>query len=251
MARAVSGPGGPAVRVQGASVVRGGRPLLDALDFEVGDGEVVALVGASGAGKSTALRLVNGLVSPDAGRVTTLGEDASRGGPALRRRIGYVAQGGGLFPHRTVGQNVAAVPELLGWPAGDIAASVDEALASAGLDPARFRERRPRQLSGGEAQRAAFARAIAARPRLLLLDEPFGALDAITRRRLQHELARLLRDGRSAVLVTHDIDEAFALADRVAVLEGGRVAQSGTREALTRAPATPLVAELVRAAVRP
>jgi osmoprotectant transport system ATP-binding protein len=236
------------VVIEEASVERSGQRVLGPVSFELGASEVVALVGASGAGKSTLLRLVNGLYPASQGKVLTFGERPAQGGPALRRRIGYVAQGAGLFPHRTVAQNVAAVPALLGWPRDEIASRVDEALAQAGLDPETYRDRRPGGLSGGEAQRVAFARAIAARPRLLLLDEPFGALDAITRRRVRDELAKLLRDGRSALLVTHDIAEAFVMADRIAVLEAGRIVQLGTRTELAEVPATAFVAELIRTA---
>jgi osmoprotectant transport system ATP-binding protein len=236
------------VAIEEALVERGGQRVLGPVSLALGASEVMALVGASGAGKSTLLRLVNGLYPPSRGTVLTFGERPVESGPELRRRIGYVAQGAGLFPHRTVAQNVAAVPALLGWARDEIERRVDEALTQAGLTPETYRNRRPGGLSGGEAQRVAFARAIAARPRLLLLDEPFGALDAITRRRVRGELAELLRDGRAALLVTHDIAEAFAMADRIAVLEAGRIVQTGTRAELAEAPATAFVAELIRAA---
>jgi osmoprotectant transport system ATP-binding protein len=166
----------------------------------------------------------------------------------LRRSIGYAIQAVGLFAHMTVAQNVAVVPSLLGWTRADIAARVDELLELVGLEPARYRDRRPRELSGGEAQRVGVARAIAARPRALLMDEPFGAVDALVRTSLQRELARIVRElGTTTLFVTHDFDEALKLADRIVVMRGGRLEQAATPGELLAEPATPYVRELVHA----
>ncbi|MEO6836039.1 MAG: ATP-binding cassette domain-containing protein, partial [Candidatus Tumulicola sp.] len=166
----------------------------------------------------------------------------------LRRGIGYAIQAVGLFAHMTVAQNIAVVPSLLGWPQKDIAARIDELLALVRLDPAQYRNRRPRALSGGEAQRVGVARAIAARPRALLMDEPFGAVDALVRGELQRELARIVRELKTTTLfVTHDFDEALRLADRIVVMRAGRVEQVATPLELLEQPATPYVRELVHA----
>jgi osmoprotectant transport system ATP-binding protein len=212
----------------------------------IGAGEVVALVGRSGSGKTTLLRLINRLIEPDAGRVIVEGTPAREWDPiALRRRTGYVVQDAGLFPHMTVASNIAIVPRLLEWPDQKVIARVDELLAMVGLAPGTFRGRWPDELSGGERQRVGLARALAADPKLLLMDEPFGALDPMTKSELHAEFARLQSTLRRAVvLVTHDVAEAFALADRVAVLCDGQICVCDTPAAV-RASSDPRVAALV------
>jgi len=208
----------------------------------------VALVGPSGCGKTTALKLANRLLEPDGGEVRVFGKPAEGEDPVrLRRAIGYVIQEAGLFPHRTVSENVETVPRLLGWPAGKRRARSEELLAMVGLPAAEFARRYPRELSGGQRQRVGVARALAADPPLLLMDEPFGALDPIARRGIQKEfLAWRARLTAAALLVTHDLTEAFRLADRVAVVNEGRVRQVGTREDLVERPADSFVRELVQ-----
>ncbi len=224
-----------------------GRAVLDGFSLSLAPGETVALVGPSGCGKTTALKLANRLLDADAGSVRVFGRESSEHDPvALRRRIGYVIQEGGLFPHWTVRENVEAVPRLLGWSESERRARSDELLETVGLPPDVFAERRPAGLSGGQRQRVGVARALAARPPLVLMDEPFGALDPISRRAMQREFRNWKARWEAAVLlVTHDLGEAFRLADRVAVLEGGRLHQTGTREELTRSPADAFVREFV------
>jgi osmoprotectant transport system ATP-binding protein len=222
---------------------------LDDLSLDVAAGECVALVGESGSGKTTLLRSFNGLVRPDAGRVLVESTDlAGTDLVTLRRRIGYVPQDGGLLPHWSVGRNVELVLRLLDQRSL-LAERRDEALRLVGLDPALFRARRPGELSGGQRQRVAIARALAASPSLLLLDEPFGALDAITRADLQQSFLALREGGvarsMTCVLVTHDLHEAFLLADRIAVLRRGRLEQLGTPAELVTAPRTPYVRDLL------
>lgn len=200
-----------------------GRPAVADLSLEVREHELLVLVGASGCGKSTTLRMANRLVEPTSGRIWLQGEDVTHVDPvALRRRIGYVIQGVGLFAHRTVAQNVATVPGLLGWDRRRAAARVEELLDLVGLDPAVYARRYPHELSGGERQRVGVARALAADPPVLLMDEPFGAVDPVGRQRLQEEFLALQRRlGTTVMLVTHDVDEAVRMADRVAVLSAG------------------------------
>jgi osmoprotectant transport system ATP-binding protein len=228
-----------------------GAVALDGVSLRVEEGRVLVLLGTSGSGKTTALKTVNRLVEPDAGRVTVLGREVTAWDPiALRRSIGYVIQEAGLLPHMTVAQNVALVPLLLGWPEERRAARVRELLTLVGLDPERFAPLLPRQLSGGERQRVGLARALAADPPLLLMDEPFGALDPLTRRRLQEEFKELQgRLRKSVVLVTHDVPEALRLADEVAVMDGGRVLQRGTPREIRDAPQPGFVRDFVAAAV--
>ncbi len=237
-----------ALRAEGLVKRYGSVVALDAVSIAIAAGECVALIGESGSGKTTLLRTFNRLVDPDAGRVFIDDDDARELDPIpLRRRIGYVPQEGGLLPHWRVRRNVALVPWLTG--SRDADASADAALRLVGLDPAVFAERWPRQLSGGQRQRAAIARALAGRPRVLLMDEPFGALDAITRAELQEAFRGLRRElGVTAVLVTHDLHEALDLADRIAVLRRGRIEQVADPATLTSAPATEYVADLLRRA---
>jgi osmoprotectant transport system ATP-binding protein len=217
----------------------GETTALDGVSLEVAPGECVALVGESGSGKTTLLRCFNRLVEPDSGQVLVDGRDTRAIDPiALRRRIGYVPQEGGLLPHWTVLRNAALVPWLLGRP--DSTDRARAALDKVGLPASGFGQRRPRQLSGGQRQRVAIARALAAEPSIILLDEPFGALDAITRADLQESF-----------LVTHDLHEAFLLADRVAVLREGRIEQVAPPADLARHPASPYVAELLARARTP
>jgi osmoprotectant transport system ATP-binding protein len=223
------------------------RAALDGFSLTIVEGETVALVGPSGCGKTTALKLANRLLDADAGAVRIFGQPAGEHDPvSLRRRIGYVIQEGGLLPHWTVRENVETVPRLLGWPEGRRRARAAELLTIVGLAPEEFAERRPASLSGGQRQRVGVARALAAGPSLVLMDEPFGALDPIARRSMQKEFLRWNARWEAAVLlVTHDLREAFLLADRVAVLEGGRVRQVGSREELMRSPADDFVREFV------
>lgn len=201
------------------------RPVLDAFALDVDEGEVVALVGSSGVGKTTVLKLVNRLLLPDAGDVRVQGRDTREWDPIrLRRAIGYVIQEVGLFPHLNVADNVAVVPRLERWTAGRVRARVGELLELVGLPPGTFASRWPEELSGGQRQRVGVARALAADPPLLLMDEPFGALDVVTRRQLQHEFRRVQsRLRKTVLLVTHDIGEAMALGDRVGVIDAGRL----------------------------
>jgi len=212
----------------------------------IAKGELVAVLGESGSGKTTLVKMVNRLVDPDAGAVRVDGVDVARtDAVALRRSIGYVIQHAGLFPHWTVAANIATVPELLGWSPDDIRARVAELLLLVGLE-ARHGERFPDQLSGGQRQRVGVARALAARPKLLLLDEPFGALDPITRTALQGELRRIHKElALTTIMVTHDIVEALALADRIAVMYRSVLVQIGTPAELMHAPADAYVAELM------
>ncbi len=215
-----------------------GKEILRHLDLDVFAGETVVLLGRSGSGKTTALKMVNALLFPTSGDVLVEGKstrawDAIR----LRRRIGYVLQDAGLFPHFTVAENVALVPTLEGWPGAKIDARVDELLSRMGLEPAEFRARAPRQLSGGQRQRVGVARALAAEPSILLLDEPFAALDPITRLELQREFVRLRRAWtKTSLFVTHDVREALGLASRVALLSGGRIEALGTPREFLAAP---------------
>ncbi|HET7487395.1 MAG TPA: ABC transporter ATP-binding protein [Acidimicrobiales bacterium] len=221
---------------------------VDDLSLDVGAGEVCVLVGPSGCGKTTTMKMVNRLVEPTSGRIEVDGRDVLAMDPVvLRRRIGYVIQHVGLFPHQTVAENVATVPRLLGWDKARVRARTAELLALVGLDPDRFGRRYPHELSGGQRQRVGVARALAGDPPILLMDEPFGAIDPITRDRLQGEFVRLQAELRKTVVfVTHDVDEAVRVGDRIAVLaEGGRLEQYDTPAAILGRPATPFVAEFV------
>ena len=214
----------------------GGVTVIDGLSLDVRRGETLVLLGESGCGKTTTLRLINRLLDPTAGSVTVGGRDTREWDAIeLRRRTGYVIQEAGLFPHFTVERNVGLVPTLEGWGEARVRARVAELLELVGLDPARFRDRYPAELSGGQRQRVGVARALAADPPLLLLDEPFGALDPLTRAALQREFARLQRAlSKTAVLVTHDVREALALGTRVALMSAGRVLLLDTPEGFLR-----------------
>jgi osmoprotectant transport system ATP-binding protein len=244
-------PGDPMIRLVGVGkTYPDGTVAVHDLDLDVPRGAVVVLVGPSGCGKSTTLKMVNRLIEPTQGRILMDGEDITHGDPvALRRRMGYVIQQVGLFPHQTIRANVATVPSLLGWDKKRAGARADELLDLVGLDPAQYATRYPHQLSGGERQRVGVARALAADPPVLLMDEPFGAVDPVVRTRLQDEFLRLQRDlGKTVMLVTHDIDEAVRMGDRVAVFAtGGRLAQYDVPARVLGRPADDFVAEFVGA----
>jgi osmoprotectant transport system ATP-binding protein len=236
-----------AIELDAVSKRYGDAVAVDRLSLRVEAGELLALVGGSGSGKTTTLKMVNRLIEPDAGTIRIGGRDArSEPAPLLRRRIGYCFQQIGLFPHLSVAENVAVTPQLLGWTAERIRARVDELLALVELEPAAYRERVPAELSGGQQQRVGLARALAARPEVLLMDEPFGALDPLTRDTLQERFQEIRRAlGVTTLFVTHDLGEALALGDRIAVLDRGVLVQVGTPAELLRAPATEGVAHLV------
>ncbi|MEV4863615.1 ATP-binding cassette domain-containing protein [Streptomyces ossamyceticus] len=224
------------------------RPSVDGVTLRVDAGETVVFVGPSGCGKSTTLKMINRLIEPSCGSVRINGEDVTGLDPVkLRRKIGYAIQSSGLFPHMTVAQNIALVPRLAGWSGRRVRARVTEMLELVGLDPGEFRDRYPRRLSGGQQQRVGVARALAADPPVLLMDEPFGAVDPITRGHLQDELLRLQRELRKTIVfVTHDVDEAIKLGDRIAVLgERSRIAQFDTPEAILAHPADDFVSGFV------
>lgn len=225
-----------------------GTVAVGELDLEVAEGELVCLVGPSGCGKSTTLKMINRLIEPTTGLIYLGGTDVTHSDPVeLRRGIGYVIQQVGLFPHQNIATNVSTVPSLLGWDKKKSKARALELLDLVGLDPDTFAQRYPHQLSGGQRQRVGVARALAADPPVLLMDEPFGAVDPVVRGRLQGEFRRLQRDlGKTVVMVTHDIDEATKMGDRVAVFaEGGRLAQYDTPATILGAPADDFVAEFV------
>lgn len=223
------------------------HPALDHVSLKIEEGELVCVLGTSGGGKTTLIKLINRLHDPDAGQVLVEGRDVAQADPVeLRRGIGYVIQQTGLFPHMTVAENIACVPEILKWDRARITARVDELLNLVGLDPVEFKDRYPRQLSGGQQQRVGLARALAANPSLMLFDEPFGAIDAITRATLQDELLRIHRgSGKTFIFVTHDIAEALKLGTKVLVLDQGRVQQYGTPREVLESPATPFVRALL------
>lgn len=219
-----------------------GKTAISDLSLQIGQGSFTVLIGTSGSGKSTLLKMINRLVEHDSGEIRFAGEPIGQMNVrALRRRIGYAIQSIGLFPHWSVAKNIATVPSLLGWPAQKIAARVAELLALLNLDP-RLATRYPHQLSGGQQQRVGVARALAADPELLLMDEPFGALDPVNRQALQQEMLRIQRlTGRTIVLVTHDIDEALTLADQLVLMDNGKIVQQGAPVTLLTQPASDFV----------
>lgn len=238
------------IRLEHVSKVYPGTevPAVAELDLEIPRGEILVLVGPSGCGKSTTLRLINRMIEPSSGRIIFDGEDVTEVNPdLLRRRIGYVIQQVGLFPHHTIAQNIATVPQLLGWDKNTIRARVDELLELTGLDPSIYRDRYPKELSGGQAQRVGVARALGADPDVLLMDEPFGAIDPITRDRLQNEFLRLQSElKKTIVFVTHDIDEAIKMGDRIAILgDQSRIAQFDTPERILAYPVDDFVSDFI------
>ncbi|MFC5994625.1 betaine/proline/choline family ABC transporter ATP-binding protein [Pseudonocardia hispaniensis] len=224
------------------------KPAVDELTLTIPEGEIVIFVGPSGCGKTTVMKMINRLIEPSSGRILIDGEDVTRADPdQLRRRIGYVIQQIGLFPHMTIAENIATVPKLLGWDRARIAARVDELIEIVGMDPALHRDRYPKELSGGQRQRIGVARAMSADPDIMLMDEPFGAIDPITRDRLQNEFLRIQAELRKTIVfVTHDIDEAIKMGDRIAILrEQSHVAQYDTPERILVDPADEFVADFI------
>src|SRR5258706_10109330 len=237
------------IRLEGVSkeFPGGSNAVLD-LSLDIPTGQTCVLIGPSGCGKTTTLRMINRLIDPDRGRILVDGEDTSKVDPAhLRLRMGYVIQQTGLFPHMSIGENVATVPRLWQWDKARIKARVEELLQLVGLDPAVYRDRYPHQLSGGQRQRVGFARALGADPPILLMDEPFGAVDRITRERLQHEFINIQRSMRKTVVfVTHDIDEAVLVGDRICLLKmQAQVAQYDTPEVILTRPASKYVSDFL------
>src|SRR5271156_324527 len=234
------------IKIESLSKQYGPVTVVDGVSLTIERGTITVIVGTSGSGKSTLLRMINRLVEPSGGRVLIDDRDtAAEPAHLLRRRIGYAIQGHGLFPHRTVAENIATVPRLLGWKADRVRARVEELLAVFQLDPAAFAGKYPHQLSGGQQQRVGVARALAAEPVVLLMDEPFGALDPIIRTKAQDDLRGIQRRfGTTIVLVTHDMDEAFRLGDRVAVMSDGKVLQYDRPPLLLTRPADPFVSRL-------
>lgn len=224
-----------------------GVPAISGLNLNITRGELLVLLGPSGSGKSTALKMINRMVDHDSGRILLDGQEIySFNVQDLRRRMGYAIQSVGLFPHWTVARNIATVPRLLGWSAERVDQRVDELLTLFAMEPAQYRQRMPHQLSGGQQQRVGVARALAADPDVLLMDEPFGALDPVTRASLQLELKRIHRvSGKIIVLVTHDIDEALLLATRIVLLQQGRIVQTGSPLDLLQHPANDFVADFL------
>lgn len=235
------------IEIENATKIYGTTPVVNDVTLTVPPRTICAIMGRSGSGKTTLMRMINRLVTPSSGRIKIDGEDVT-GIPAheLRRHIGYAIQGHGLFPHRSVGENIATVPGLLGWERGKIAARIDELLALFKLDPARFRNRMPHELSGGEQQRVGVARALAAEPNILLMDEPFGALDPVIRASAQDDLIAIQKKtGTTIVLVTHDMEEAIKLGQRIAVMDKGRILQCAEPADIIARPANAFVADLL------
>lgn len=222
-------------------------PAVDSLFLEVPEGQICVLVGPSGCGKTTTMKMTNRLIEPSRGKIYINNDDASGMNVIeLRRHIGYVIQEIGLFPHLTIAENIATVPRAQKWPAAKIAERVDELLHLVGLDPAVYRNRRPQDLSGGQRQRVGVARAMAADPPILLMDEPFGALDPINRAKLQNEFLRIQEElHKTIIFVTHDIDEAIKMGDMIAVMRRGKLVQYGPPEEILREPADEFVANLI------
>lgn len=221
---------------------------VDELTMDIHEGEIVVLVGPSGCGKTTTMKMINRIIEPSGGRIILKGQDVTTtNADELRRRIGYVIQQIGLFPHMTIGENIAMVPKLIGWNAKRVRSRVDELMTMVNMDPDQYRDRYPKQLSGGQQQRIGVARALSADPSVMLMDEPFGAIDPITRDRLQNEFLRLQSEVRKTIVfVTHDIDEAIKMGDRIAILqEGSRIAQYDTPEQILTNPANDFVKDFI------
>lgn len=235
------------ISLQGVTKRYGDTTVVDDVSLDVAEGEMLVLLGGSGSGKTTTLKMVNRLVEPTSGKIRIEGRDVTADPPhVLRRGIGYVFQRIGLFSHMTVAENIAVAPTLLGWDPARTRARIGTLLDLVELEPARVRDRYPNELSGGQAQRVAVARALAAEPRVLLFDEPFGALDPLTRERLQRSLLRIKKQlALTAMFVTHDLSEACLLADRIAILKDGKLIQVGTPAEIAKAPADPEVAEWI------
>ncbi|AOF89180.1 ABC transporter ATP-binding protein [Sinorhizobium sp. RAC02] len=231
----------------------GDTTVVDNVSMTIAPRTITVIVGTSGSGKTTLMRMINRLVEPTSGKILIDGEPNSAiPGYELRRRIGYAIQGHGLFPHRTVGENIATVPTLLGWEKSRIDAKVKELLTLFQLDPAAFGPRYPHELSGGQQQRVGVARALAAEPNILLMDEPFGALDPVIRAKAQEDLLAIQKHfGTTIVLVTHDMEEAFHLADKIAVMDKGKIVQYAAPEEMLVNPATDFVETLIGAGERP
>ncbi|WP_343209500.1 ABC transporter ATP-binding protein [Anaerolentibacter hominis] len=243
-----------AIEFEQVSKKFGGSTYLavDHVSCRIEHGELVTILGSSGCGKTTLLKMVNRLYEPDEGVIRLFGEDIAGADPvALRRKIGYVIQQVGLFPHMTIEENIAVVPKLLKWPGEKTAERVTELLTLVGLDAGEFRKRYPAQLSGGQQQRVGLARALSADPDVMLLDEPFGAIDAITRVNLQEELLKIHQASKKTFLfVTHDINEAFYLGSRVMIMNRGAICQFGTPEQIVKNPADDFVASLIASSRR-
>ncbi len=225
-------------------------PAVDHVNAAISEGEFVTILGSSGCGKTTLLKMTNRLLSPDDGKVILFGEDIAGVDPVIvRRRMGYVIQQVGLFPHMTIKENISAIPKILKWEKEKIESRTDELLNLVGLDPSEYRDRYPRHLSGGQQQRVGLARALVTDPKIMLLDEPFGAVDAITRLSLQRELKRIHETtGKTFLMVTHDIHEAFKLADRVMIMNEGKLLQFGTPESIVSDPQDSFVEDLLASA---
>ena len=226
------------------------RNAVESLTLDIHEGEIVVLVGPSGCGKTTTMKMINRIIEPSSGRIILNGQDVTTtDADTLRRKIGYVIQQTGLFPHMTIGENIATVPKLLGWDSARVRTRVDELLTMVNMDPDEYRGRYPKQLSGGQQQRVGVARALGADPAVMLMDEPFGAIDPITRDRLQNEFLRLQSEVRKTIVfVTHDIDEAIKMGDRIAILqEGSRIAQYDTPERILSDPANDFVKDFIGA----
>lgn len=241
------------IEIDKISKIYNDTPAVDAVSMQIDSGTITVIVGTSGSGKTTLLRMINRLVEPTSGEVRINGEATHAIPPhLLRRRIGYAIQGNGLFPHQTVARNIAAVPRLLDWPGTRIRDRVDELLTLFGMEPDEFRDRYPQELSGGQQQRVGVARALASKPDLLLMDEPFGALDPIIRARAQEDLRAIQRKlGSTIVLVTHDMDEAIRLGDQVGVMDQGRLVQYAPPQEIIAHPETGFVSDMVGDAERP
>jgi osmoprotectant transport system ATP-binding protein len=241
------------IEIDDITKIYGDTAVVDRVSLVIDPGTICVVVGTSGSGKTTLMRMINKLVDQTSGAIRIDGEDIA-GIPAyeLRRRIGYAIQGHGLFPHRTVGQNIATVPKLLGWDKKRITDRVEELLTLFQLDPAQYRDRLPNELSGGQQQRVGVARALAAKPNILLMDEPYGALDPVIRAKAQEDLLAVQRQFKTTiVLVTHDMEEAIHLGTKIAVMDKGQLLQHDVPEQIIANPSTPFVAELIGSAERP